>query len=577
MRDGTWIAVDVVLPAGLEPGKRIPAVLHQTRYWRARRYRIPFKWFLKDPYDPKIASLLAAHGYAFVIVDVRGTGASGGTSPHPFAPDEVQDGSDIASWIVAQPWSDGNVVTYGNSYSGATAELAASLGHPAIKAILCKHNPWDMYDMIFPGGVFNEKFTRLWSDIGRGLDTTSSRGLKAFKPVEPLVATIGPLAVRGVKPVEGPAGRLPLDEAARVHLANKYPYDYGAVVTCRDDPLVENGPDADAISIFSLKRSIEASGLPFYAHGSWQDSITANVVISRFLTFSNPQVAVIGDWEHKALHRASPYFGPKDPPVIPREDQVVDWVTFFEDVLAGHGPRGKKLHYYTMGEECWKVTSTWPPAGVRKESWYFDGDGLLSPGEPPASEGIDTHRVDFAHGTGNRNRWYTLLSLPVEYPGRETRDRLLQVYTSRPLGHDVEITGHPVVVAHVSTTHDDGILVAYLEIVDPAGNVRVVTEGQLRFMHRAVSPASQPYILPVPWHSCRREGVLPVVPGEVMEVPFALFPTSIRVSAGSQIRLAIGGADKDSFPRYPATGDPVLSFHRGGALASRVELPVAGP
>ena len=46
MRDGVQLAVEVVLPEDLEAGARIPALLSQTRYWRAKELRAPFKWFL---------------------------------------------------------------------------------------------------------------------------------------------------------------------------------------------------------------------------------------------------------------------------------------------------------------------------------------------------------------------------------------------------------------------------------------------------------------------------------------------------------------------------------------------------
>ena len=41
MRDGVQIAVDVVLPEDLPEGRRIPAILIMTRYWRAEEGREP--------------------------------------------------------------------------------------------------------------------------------------------------------------------------------------------------------------------------------------------------------------------------------------------------------------------------------------------------------------------------------------------------------------------------------------------------------------------------------------------------------------------------------------------------------
>jgi putative CocE/NonD family hydrolase len=45
MRDGVKIAIDLYLPEGLPEGEKIPAILWQTRYWRAWKLRWPFSLF----------------------------------------------------------------------------------------------------------------------------------------------------------------------------------------------------------------------------------------------------------------------------------------------------------------------------------------------------------------------------------------------------------------------------------------------------------------------------------------------------------------------------------------------------
>ena len=61
----------------------------------------------------------------------------------------------IVEWIVAQPWSDRNVVSKGISYTATTTELFAKNNHPAVKAIIPGHGFWDPYtDVAFPGGCF---------------------------------------------------------------------------------------------------------------------------------------------------------------------------------------------------------------------------------------------------------------------------------------------------------------------------------------------------------------------------------------------------------------------------------------
>ena len=84
MRDGVKIAVDLYLPDDLQPGQQIPAILHQTRYWRAIEYRWLISLFKDDRPRGIIgnyAERFLQQGYAWVDVDARGSGASFGTRP----------------------------------------------------------------------------------------------------------------------------------------------------------------------------------------------------------------------------------------------------------------------------------------------------------------------------------------------------------------------------------------------------------------------------------------------------------------------------------------------------------------
>lgn len=160
MRDGVRLAVQVVLPRDLASGARIPALLSQTRYWRAMELRAPFKWFLKpealNPDYRDFQPFFTGRGYALIMVDVRGTGASFGTLPHPWPDDSVEDARVIVDWIVAQPWSNGKVGAHGVSYLGTTAELLVALDHPAVKGVIPMFNHPDAYtDIAFPGGIFD--------------------------------------------------------------------------------------------------------------------------------------------------------------------------------------------------------------------------------------------------------------------------------------------------------------------------------------------------------------------------------------------------------------------------------------
>ncbi|MFX1452688.1 MAG: CocE/NonD family hydrolase, partial [Promethearchaeota archaeon] len=156
MRDGVKIAATICIPKGLQSGEKVPTIMSQTRYMRAHTLNIPFRWIFNEVvYGLPKTEVLTSYGYAVIYIDVRGTGASFGTRPYPFSEAEIKDGADVVDWIIAQPWSNGQVVSNGISYSGSTAELLAVNNHPSVKAVMPGHAFFDPYlDVLFPGGCF---------------------------------------------------------------------------------------------------------------------------------------------------------------------------------------------------------------------------------------------------------------------------------------------------------------------------------------------------------------------------------------------------------------------------------------
>jgi putative CocE/NonD family hydrolase len=118
---------------------------------------------------------------------------------------------------------------------------------------------------------------------------------------------------------------------------------------------------------------------------------------------------------------------------------------------------------------------------------------------------------------------------------------------------------------------------AYLEDVAPDGRVTYLGEGQLRALHRAVSEAAPPYPVIGPYHTFHRADGAPLVPGTPTELTFALHPLSVRLEAGHRLRVAVAGADSDTFARIPAEGPLELEVHHGGAYPSRIALPIGSP
>jgi putative CocE/NonD family hydrolase len=569
MRDGTRIAVDVMLPAGLAPGARVPVLLVMARYWRSMELRVPDqpKKAYMGPREP-IADYLIPRGFAIVAVDARGTGASTGVNRHPWAPDELADYGEVAAWAVAQPWCNGNIGAFGISYEGATAERLAASGVAGVKAVVPQEIEFDVYaDIALPGGVFNEAFIRQWNDSNRRLDNNRTSDLFPW---------LGRMMVKGVRPVDADRpSRATLTQAVREHQANTDVYQAISRITARDDLFGDTGATLDDFSLFKHREAIERSGAALFSWGSWLDGAAAHAALCNFNTFSNPQTVVIGAWKHEMTRHGSPYQKPNAAPDPPQERQWAAVAQFFERTLKhDQPPPSRTLYYYTLGEEAWHQASAFPLPGTERQDWHFQAGHGLSPEAPDENDAADAYTVDFDATTGRTNRWHTQMARPVVYRDRSEADRRLLTYTSAPLERDMEITGYPAVTLHVASTEADNAFFAYLETVDEKGVARYITEGQLRGMHRKLSSAPPPYWTGMPYRTFTRADASPMPPGEWVELTFGLQPTSVLVRRGQRIRVAIGGADKDTFARIPAQGAPIWRISRSRSMASRISLPV---
>jgi uncharacterized protein len=143
VRDGTRLAVDVYLPAD-RGQERLPAILVFTPYYR----RFALIEGAPDTVEPAASAAayrdaLVPQGYALVVVDTRGAGASFGTRDGFRSPVERDDYFDIVAWLIAQPWSDGKAGAIGVSYVGAAACFLAGTGHPAVRAVAPLFAVWD--------------------------------------------------------------------------------------------------------------------------------------------------------------------------------------------------------------------------------------------------------------------------------------------------------------------------------------------------------------------------------------------------------------------------------------------------
>ena len=536
MRDGVKIAVTVVLPEGLPANEKIPAVMSMTRYWRGKQ-------------GQQSNTFYPGHGYAHVLVDARGTGASYGVWKAPFSQDEIKDYSEVVNWIVSQSWSNGKVGAIGNSYTGNTALWLAATMNPAVKAVVPRHYEFDLFaETPYPGGLLTDWMVKTWNEGNRQLDTNP-----------------------GVRLIDEDTDQKLYKEAMARRSENLDVYAAALSTKFRDDHTF--GSTLDELSLHNYAAQIEKSGVAINNWGGWFDASTADAVIKTFMTVKSHQRAVIGPWNHGGSQNASPY-KPAEPERVMIGYEGLRFLDYYLKGIDTGLVSEKLLYYFTIGEEKWKTTNTWPVAGTTTTRWYLDANNSLSLKPPVADAGADKYAVNFEATTGAKNRWHTQVGGDVVYPDRAEEDKKLLTYTSAPLESDVEITGHPVVTLFLTSTHADGAFYVYLEDVDENGKVTYLTEGALRGIHRRISKEQPPIKIFVPYHSFKKADAAPLVPGEVAEIKFGLQPISALIKKGHRLRVAIAGHDKDTFIRVPAEGTPTIAVQRNKRGMSSIELAI---
>ncbi len=528
MADGVRLAADVVLPVATTP-ERVPVVLIQTRYWRSFQLKfsqapgaIPI-----GPRDDVVPALVAA-GYGVVVLDVRGTGASEGAWPRPWSAQEVADMGAVIDWIVAQPWSDGTVGTYGVSYEGTTAMLAATQHRPALKAVLAREIEWDLVDeLIAPGGVRNTVFVDGW---GRSVAALDRGAWPELFPAGPGWIVNGPR--RTDDDPEGTA------LAARL-AARPVPTVAAQVERVRapDDPFGEGGPAARAVGPAGWEPDLATSTAAIGLWGSWWDGGTADAVL-RADAAVHLVDARIGPWVHEGDATASPLARGHEE-AIP----LADVVAFFDAHLRATTPAAPR-RWYVAGEERWAEAPSWPSGAPWAWSLTPDHQLVAADTSPPPGA-VGALDVDFAATNGPDTRWTAGLLHPLPAPDRRDMPGLLSFATG-PLGAPLEAFGSPTFRCQVSAENapdspaPEVALHAYLEAVEADGSVRLLTEGVLR------------------------TGTAPV--------ELRLRPVGFALAATEGLRLSIAGADAGTFERVPASGPARI----GLAAPCTLEVPGRG-
>jgi putative CocE/NonD family hydrolase len=531
LRDGVELSADVYLPLGEGPW---PTIVQWTPYESVRdRFVAWGVWF-------------AQRGYAAVVMDVRGKYESGGS--YVAWTGDGQDAYDSVDWIVRQPWSNGDVGTWGRSYGAIVQWQLARLRHPAIRCMAPQVISDDYFgDCHYIGGAF-----QLALSVGAALIWNSAIGVVTGPSARHTVLNDRVLRHLPLETLDEAAIGRPV-ETWKNWMRHQTYDDYWRSVDHRliyehvDVPMLQQGGWFDAYPGSTMRQW----------HGLREQAATE-------LARSNQRV-LVGPWSHE--EESGRRIGDLD--FGPEAESSIRWheLRFYDHWLKGNDTgmaAGPPVSLFTMGTNEWRHVHEWPLPGTAHVNWYLHsggraqgaaGDGTFSTEPPVGDEPADSYRsdpLDPVPTIGGNNSLATMLQAstmevrtgPSDQAPIESRPDVL-VYTSAVLSEDMDVTGPIEAVLYASSDARDCDFVMRLSDVHPDGRSIFVTEGILRARHR---------------NGFDRVDLLE--PGKVEEFRIRWYPTSMVFRKGHRLRVSVASS---SFPRISR------NLQSGGDIATDTE------
>ena len=564
MSDGTVLQAEIATPADPATGApaegRFPVLLTQTPYGKDTAGMADSSAIGVDPYFVK-------RGYIDVAVDVRGTGASGGTFTL-FDPKQVSDGVALVKWAAGLPHSTGKVGLHGASYLGIDQMLTAgAVGpHSPLKAIFPIVSANDVYrDTAFMGGIPDGEFDAVY--LGALL---------------PLVNLLNPI----VALLEDPTTMLAETAVFLQHAQNTLDYNGRYLLkTYFGGPDSYDTPNWRVRSPGYVLDKIVANRIPAYLVGGEYDLFQRGEPLN-FAGLQNawagrpvtapmlPDQPVTG--RYQLLDGPYTHLAAALPATL--DELELEWFdTWLRGANTGMAQTPTPLHYYDLGTGHYAETTTYPIAGATPRTFYFSGarsgsalsqnDGTLATTKPTAATGSDTVRwlpVGSSICDRSIDQWSMgVLSLvtsrfPKPVPCFAD-DRLGQIgptaltYTTAPFAHARTLAGPIAATIYARANRSETEWVVNVEDVAPDGTSKPLTQGALLGSARTLDTARTWRVdgkIVLPYHPYTKATAVPVHIGAVTRYDVEVFPTYSTIAAGHRLRVTI---DTTDFPHLMPT------------------------
>ncbi len=532
VRDGVKLNATLYLPKpNLQP---VPAVFTFTPY-------------ISDSYHPR-AYYFAKHGYAYLLIDVRGRGNSEGE----FEPmkNEGQDGHDVVEWLAKQKWCNGKVTMWGGSYAGfdqwtvlkefpqhLSTIVPAAAAHPAVDFPFSKniYYSYDIQWLTFTSG--NSSNANLFGESSLWIQNFREMYLN-HKPFRELDQISGNTSSH-----------------FQTWLNHPTPDEYwDAMVPTQKDYEKFNLP---ILTITGHYDGDQAGALEYYQRHMKYGS--AEGKLKHYL--------IIGPWDHAGTRTPQLEFGGlkfDEASKLDMNQLHTDWYDW--TMKSGKKPEFLKdqVAYYVIGAEKWKYAKSLESISNAKKVFYLNSDGSandvfrsgsMTEKKPDASK-PDAYVYD------------PLDKRPAEIEKEEVESGYTDqryalnlfgnglVYHTEAFNEPTEFSGFLKFVAWMSIdVPDTDFQVTVYEIL-PDGKSIFLSQDMIRARYR----------------DSLREAKL-VKPGEINRYEFSAFTfMSRQIGKGSRLRLLIACPNSINLQKNYNSGGDVSAETAKDARTAHVKL-----
>jgi len=525
LSDGCKLAARVWLPesAAATP---VPAILEYLPY-RKRDFT--------RRRDEGMHRYFAAHGYAGLRVDMRGSGDSDGIMHDEYLAQEQDDALEIIAWIASQPWCSGAVGMMGKSWGAYNSLQIAARRPPQLKAVVAVMGTDDRYAecIHYSGGaLLNDNFW--WGCI-----------MQLFNARPPDPQIVG-------------------DRWRSLWLERLQAEEFWPSIWLQHQHLDAYWKHASVCFDYT---AIEC---PVWFWGGWAD-LYRDTPLRLAQHLQVPRRVTVGPWAHLYPHEALPA-----PAVGYLQECVRWWDRWLKGSTDNSVLEEPSLQFYMMDgvppvthlEERagrWVAEDTWPSPNVDVMTF------TLNPGrlEPTANTGTEatagigtTATAQTAlplaspQSTGLAAADWASFGVPGDLPGDQSLDSFGSLeFDGTPLDARLDILGHARVALEVAADRPVAIVTARLIDVAPDGQATLVARGFLNLSQRE-----------------SREHPQPLVPGQRYRVEVQLTGTAYSFPAGHRLRVALSTAYWPVI--WPAPEPVTVTVFTG---ASQLFLPTRPP